>query len=177
MENKNQYYTFSVTIVVVLEFNAKYLIMQNRIVSIFIGWLCCLSSSICGQGSIKVTDHIVFNKDIARLNIALPQAQVKLKETNSSRILVETTVKLPNVSNNLLNYLKTCGRYNLNVKEDRTNSKLILDSSSNLNGKLIVKGEEIKEEISYTIYLPTDVLNNVRIGMQEVEEVTSSINK
>lgn len=100
---------------------------------------------------------------INQVNLDLPGiVEVRVSDVPSLRI--EIAVALPNGSDAMLNELSTVGRYNLTSK---TESNLMLLSAPNLQKQVKVKGEVLKENISYIVFAP----RNLTVQMTDVAEL------
>ncbi|MBK9338395.1 MAG: hypothetical protein IPM98_18370 [Lewinellaceae bacterium] len=95
-----------------------------------------------------------FNTDgMANIKFDLPGA-VDLKIWNHSTIRFEISVDLPSGNVSMLDQLSKVGRYDL--KATVQNDALII-TAPNLNRVVRVKGEELKEIVSYTVFVPKDL--------------------
>ena len=115
-----------------------------------------LSISAC-FAQVSKTIHQTFTLDDAeKINVNLETKEINYKETKGTRILVETkiTLSLPNQS--LLDFVVNNGRYNLIKSVDVISREISLSSKKNKN-VIILKGQECKEIIVHTIYVPSSV--------------------
>ncbi|MCP4439321.1 MAG: hypothetical protein GY810_10315 [Aureispira sp.] len=121
-------------------------------VLVFIGIGC-----ITSWGQVSKTIHQTFTLDEAeKVNVNVVGTKVEMKETKGSRVLVETHIKISVPNEALLNYIVNSGRYDLLKEVDKTNGELTLKSKKTRDA-LIIKGKEVSEELSYTIYMPTSI--------------------
>jgi len=106
------------------------------------------------------TFHQVFNTDNntqkVLLNIKIPEENIEIRRTAGSRIMVETSVKISMVNDNLLNYLGNSGRYDLSSAYNEAESTITLSEPKD-NNVIIVKGQECVETITYTITIPESI--------------------
>lgn len=80
---------------------------------------------------------------------------VEVKEYNGDIIRVQMSIGLMNGSNSILKSLIKAKRYNLIAEEGE--GELVLSMPS-LEKKVTVRGTELTERISYTVFAPADVL-------------------
>ena len=76
---------------------------------------------------------------------------IDLKVWDNSTIRIEITVHLPSGSMSILDQLANVGRYDLNAQ---STDETIAISAPNLHKVVRVKGEELKEDVTYTAYVP-----------------------
>ncbi len=133
---------------------------------IFFTILCC---SLCPKNTwaqlVSKTIHQTFTLDGAeKININVVGSKVEIRETKGSRILCETTVKLAVSNEKLLDFVANSGRYDLDKVIDNATNELTIASKKS-NNVIVVKGEEIREELSYIFYIPTTIkfVNNSTI--------------
>jgi hypothetical protein len=113
--------------------------------------------SCCLFAQIKQTIHRTFvAEDITQVQLNLGTANIEIRETKGSRVLVEITIGADVPSEAMMNFLIENKRYDLEQELNAQTSTLILSSKKNLN-VLMVKGKECKEELSYVIYLPMKI--------------------
>ena len=128
---------------------------KNLIKSLFL--ICCFwfLNIHCSFSQISKKTHqtiITDNAESVRINIK--DAEVEIKETKGTRILIETSIVLSVPNESLLNFVVENGRYELIQKMDASTRELSLESRKDKN-VIVVKGETCAEHITYTIYVPT----------------------
>jgi len=108
------------------------------------------------------TDHVSaqktftkpFNTDGAsRIKFDLP-GPIDLKIWHQATIRIEISVDLPSGSTSMLDQLAKVGRYDLNA--ENINDELVV-TSPNMNRVVRVKGEKLRENLSYVVYVPKDM--------------------
>ncbi|MFT5648268.1 MAG: hypothetical protein ACI976_002967 [Aureispira sp.] len=98
-----------------------------------------------------------FNIDAAQfINIQVNNSNLKIKYTQGTRILVETKVSLSVDNLTLLNFITQQGRYDL-IKKVNPNTKCLKLVLKNKQDLILIKGKELQENISYTIYIPREM--------------------
>ncbi len=125
--------------------------MTNRIVSIVL--LLTFAFSAVAQTTGKTFTKAFNTSGKSRIKIDLP-GQVDLKVWNSPTIRIEIAVQLPSGNTSMLDQLASVGRYNLQA--DPLDEVLII-TAPNLNKIIRVKGEELRENVSYTVFVPKDL--------------------
>lgn len=127
------------------------------IIGLMLGLLGFSTPTFAQSGT---TFHQVFNADSytqkVLLDISLPEENIEIRRTQGSRIMIETSVKISMVNDNLLNYLGNTGRYNLSSAYNEAESTITLSAPKD-NNIIVVKGEECTENISYVILVPEDI--------------------
>ncbi len=115
--------------------------------------LALIASSVLAQTPGK-TFSKSFNADgVGKIKFELP-GTVDLKIWNQPTIRIEINVFLPSGSASTLEQLAKVGRYDL--KGDLT-ADLLTISAPNLQRVVKVKGEELRETVSYVVFMPKDI--------------------
>ncbi len=95
-----------------------------------------------------------FNTDgQAVITLDLP-GTIEVKEWDNPTVRIEISVSLPSGNNAMLNELATVGRYNLISKSTLTQ---MLITAPNMAKQVRVKGETIKETLTFVVFVPKDV--------------------
>ncbi|MBL4649492.1 MAG: hypothetical protein JKY03_07140 [Aureispira sp.] len=95
-----------------------------------------------------------FNIEAAQfISIQVNSTNLKIKYTQGTRILVETKVSLSIDNLTLLHFITQKGRYDL-IKKLDANTKCLKLVPKNKQNLILIKGKELQENISYTIYIP-----------------------
>lgn len=126
--------------------------MTTRTFALF--FLLALAVSASAQTTGK-TFFKSFNTDgKGRIALDLP-GSIDLKIWDNSFLRIEISVSLPDGSNSaMLNELANVGRYNLVAKAE---GETLVISAPNLQKQVKVKGQELKESLSFVVYLPKDL--------------------
>ena len=128
--------------------------LKNRVL---LSCLFFMLSFVCSYGQASQKTHQTFiSGDAESIRVKVEGADVQLKETKGTRILVETKVTLSVPNEALLNFVIESGRYNLVQVVDPTTRQLTLEKKKSINA-LVVKGEECEEHITYVVYVPTSI--------------------
>jgi hypothetical protein len=90
-------------------------------------------------------------KSLVRLELP---GSVDVKVWEKSTIQIQITVSLPSGNVAMLNELANVGRYNLSAKSVGDN---FLITSDNLNKIIKIKGQDLKENITFQVFVPKDV--------------------
>ncbi len=105
----------------------------------------------------RTSSETIEAKRIDVVYLDLESDNIDIITTKSSRIVIERTVHLVEISNlALLDFIIRSGRYELEHKTDYTKNTLTIAQKKNQN-ILLVKGKEVEETISYKILLPEAV--------------------
>lgn len=133
-------------------------------------FLLVLSCSAAAQSSGK-TFSKSFNTD-GRLKVALDlPGEVDLKVWDNPSIRIEISVTLPDGTNSaMLNELANVGRYNLVAKFEE---ELVLITAPNLQRQVKVKGQDLKESLSFVVYVP----KKMEVEMRNAALLAASKNK
>ena len=127
--------------------------MTARIISLVL--LLALTLSAAAQNTAAKTFNKSFNTESkTTIRLDLP-GEVDLKIWNNPSIRIEISVSLPSGGNPaMLNELANVGRYNLVSKpvED-----VLLIQAPNMQKQIRVKGEELRETLSFVVYVPKDL--------------------
>ncbi len=126
--------------------------MTTRIISLAL--LLTLTMSAAAQTTAAKTFNKSFNTESkSTIRLDLP-GEVDLKIWNNPSIRIEITISLPSGNPAMLNELANVGRYNLVSKpiED-----VLLIQAPNMQKQIRVKGEELRETLSFVVYVPKDL--------------------
>ena len=88
---------------------------------------------------------------------------VEVKTWDNTTVRIELTLALPNSNGGTLDELIRLGRYNL---VSSLNGEIFTVNSPNSARKLSIKGQELKENLSYVISVPKTAL--VKVNGQEI---------
>ncbi len=131
---------------------------------------CAIGTS--AQTSKKTSQMLNVSKAISKLKIDVHSDKVEIFHTKSSRITIETTVKISAGSIRLLAYMDKLGRYKLSLSSN--NSDGVITLSPNKNNKVImVKGVKVKENINYRIYVPTNILFVQTLDSEQMKNLSA----
>ena len=115
--------------------------------------LLTLSFSVLAQSAEK-TYSKSFNTDgKGTITLDLPGA-IDLKIWDTPTIRISFTVSMPSGSGAMLGELANVGRYNLVSKAD---GDVLTITAPNMQKQIRVKGEEIRETITYVVFVPRDL--------------------
>ena len=127
-----------------------------------------LAVSISAQTTVEKTFTKAFNTDgKGTLRLELP-GTVDLKIWDNPSIRFEISVSLPAGNGPMLNELANIGRYNLVSKAD---GDALVISAPNLQKQLKLKGQELKENITYVVLVPKNMEIAVTPGAQALADV------
>ena len=125
----------------------------------FLAAICSLSLCIHNSIIAQTTKTIYSTFEVANLKevtLGFDLKRVEVITTKSSRMRIEKTVRVPDISLKLLDYLISTGRYDLVENQDQASAKSIIKDKK-VNHVLVIKGKECKEEFSYVVYLPDHI--------------------
>jgi len=106
---------------------------------------------------VSTTLNQSFKIDMAEsVSIQVNSPNLKVKYIQGSRILVETKISLSIDNSILLDLIVQKGRYDL-IKKLDMNTKSIKLIPKNNHSLIVIKGKELEEQISYTIYIPKEM--------------------
>lgn len=119
-----------------------------------LAFFLCLNMLLSAQNPASKTFTKAFNTEgKGTIRLELP-GTVDLKVWDNPSVRFEIVAALPGGNGSMLNELANIGRYNLVSKTD--NDVLII-SAPNLQKQIKVKGEEIKESVTYVVFVPKDL--------------------
>lgn len=84
---------------------------------------------------------------------------VEVETWNKDVMRVQMTIEIPNGNTHMLKSLIQAGRYNLVSREK---DGVLLVVAPGMEREIRIKGSELKENIKYLVYAPSDVIVNVR---------------
>lgn len=115
-----------------------------------------VSSTAFSQATASANE-MISAVNIETINLDLDSDNIEIKETKGTRIIIESHIKLESIDNaTMLNFLINSGRYALESRTDATTQTLDISRKKVMN-VLLVKGQECKETITYTILVPASV--------------------
>lgn len=138
--------------------------MTTRIV--FLAFLLAASLGASAQVTAAKTFTKSFNtENKGTIRLDLP-GEVDLKIWNNPSIRIEVSVSLPSGNSAMLNELATVGRYNMMAKpvED-----VLVIQTPNMQKQIRVKGEELREVLSFVVFMPKDLKVQLLNGGQLAE--------
>lgn len=116
--------------------------------------LTSLAVSVSAQTTAGKTFTKSFNTDgKSNLRLELPGV-IDLKVWDNPSVRFEISVSLPSGNGSMLNELANIGRYNLASK---ANDNVLVITAPNLQKQLKVKGETLKEALSFVVFVPKDL--------------------
>lgn len=125
--------------------------MTLRIVSLAL--LLTFAPGAFAQTTEKTFTKAFNTEGKTRIKLDLPGA-IDLKVWNNPTIRMEITVSLPSGNVSMLDQLSNVGRYNLTAQaKDET----LIITAPNLAKVVRIKGEELRENVSYIIFVPKDL--------------------
>ncbi|MBK8193613.1 MAG: hypothetical protein IPK76_10550 [Lewinellaceae bacterium] len=125
--------------------------MTIRIASLVI--LLALALSATAQ-SVEKTFSKSFNTDgKGTISLDLPGA-IDLKVWDNPTIRISITISIPSGSEAMLGELANVGRYNLISKSA---GDVLTIASPNTQKQIRIKGEELRETITYVVFVPKDL--------------------
>lgn len=128
--------------------------MKKTTTTLALLFITSFTFSVAAQTTGGKTFTKSFNTDgKGILRLELPEA-ADLKIWDNPSIRFEITISLPNGNTAILNELSNIGRYNL-VSESVGDALVI--TAPNLQKRLKVKGEELKEAINFIVFIPKDM--------------------
>ncbi|BDS15519.1 hypothetical protein [Aureispira anguillae] len=125
--------------------------MKQRIYYILIFCLISITNNYA-QATLKF--HQTFaSMNADKINMNVDSDNITIKTIKGSRIVVEMLIKISSNNSRLLEFIAAGGRYDLEKKFDDNQHTLVLNSKK-IKDIITIKGEEIKEEIGYVVYVP-----------------------
>jgi hypothetical protein len=128
--------------------------MTTKHIPIALILLSCFTVAVSAQNMAGKTFTKAFNSDgKSKLRLELP-GSVDLKVWDNPSIRFEISVNLPANNGSMLNELANIGRYNLMAKEE---GDILVITAPNLQKQLKVKGEVLKENLTFVVFVPKDM--------------------
>lgn len=144
--------------------------MTTKTITFALILLTALVASTSAQTTVGKTFSKSFNTDgKGELRLELP-GEVDLKIWDNPSIRIEISVSLPAGNGPMLNELANIGRYNLSAKPQ---DDVLVISAPNLQKQLKVKGQELKENLVFMVFVPKDL----PVQMMPVEAVLAAAKK
>lgn len=138
----------------------------------FLATVCFLSMCI-HHSSIAQTSKTIYStfevSSLEEITLGFDAENVEIVTTKSSRLRIEKTVRVPDISLKLLDYLISTGRYDLVENQDKTTKSTEIKDKK-INHILVIKGKECKEEFTYVVYVPEHI-KQVRYLTEEAAQV------
>lgn len=111
-----------------------------------------VSANSSAQATIRF-NQTFSSMSAVKILMDVESSNIEVQTIKGSRILVEMAIKISSPNERLLEFIAEQGRYDLEKKFDQSINSLTLASKKNKD-VLIIKGEEIREEFAYILYLP-----------------------
>lgn len=126
--------------------------MRTKINAIVI--LLAIPMLSLAQSSVGKTFSKTFNtEDKGTIKLDLP-GNVDLKIWNNPTIRVEIGISLANGNNSMVNELANVGRYNISSLAEGDVLHILMP---NIQKQIKVKGEVLRENLTYTVFAPKDL--------------------
>lgn len=125
--------------------------MSKRIVSLVL--LLTFALSAFAQTTEKTFTKSFNTAGKTRIKFDLP-GTIDLKVWNNPSIRMEIMVNIPSGNVSMLDQLANVGRYNPIAQ---TSEETLIITAPNLAKVVRIKGEELKETVSYIIFVPKDM--------------------
>ncbi len=125
---------------------------MKRII-LFAVCLLSMSGSLLAQTSGKTFTKSFNAEGVSKIKFDLPGA-VDLKIWNQPTVRIEIHVALPSGNVSTLEQLAKVGRYDL---RGEISSNMLVISAPNLHRVVRIRGEEVKENVTYVVFMPRDV--------------------
>ena len=107
-------------------------------------------------------NHQIFTcKDIRTLNILVNTDNIDVVEIKGSRLLIDTYININEVSPKFIRLLVKRGTYNLHATYNNVLGELTLSTPP--RKKMIVRGNVVKEDLKYIIYVPEDINISIKL--------------
>ena len=146
---------------------------NSKAISITLCIALLISTSVFTQTAEKTLVKS-FNLKGNQLVILDLAGQVEIIDWSNDLMRMNMTVSLENGNEGMLKSLVQVGRYNLNSEEEDSG---LLVNAPNLQRQITVRGNEIKENISYIVYKPENVevqlLNEISSSKESVNGTSS----
>jgi hypothetical protein len=110
------------------------------------------SISVAQSSSIKLNQTFSC-RNINSIDIDVQNPNVELKRIKGSILVIEISVEISSTNFRLLEFVGNKGRYNMLGKIDTETQQLRLQNPT-MRDEIKVKGEKIKEQVRYTLYIP-----------------------
>jgi hypothetical protein len=125
--------------------------MTNRLTLLLA--LLALSLTVAAQSTGKTFSKSFSASGKDQITLDLP-GSIDLKVWNNPTIRVEISVSLASGNDAMLNELANVGRYNLVTKPNGPTGLLM--QAPNLQKQVRIKGQELKELVTYVVFVPKD---------------------
>lgn len=122
---------------------------------------------VIAQSAEKTFSKSFNSENKSQVSFELPGA-VDVKIWKNTYIRIEITVGLASGNTALLNELANVGRYNLVSKVE---DDMLVISAPNLQKQVRIKGEALKETLSYVVYVP----EGMKVKLTETEALTAAV--
>ena len=114
--------------------------------------ICFLGNCFAQLGHVQKVTHDAFTTDgIKKVRFNIDPNKIEVRTTRSTRVLVETSIRMNIDSEPLLDYAIQSGRY---AFESEVQGDILLVTPIPQKHVIMVRGEEVEEIISYTIFIP-----------------------
>jgi hypothetical protein len=141
--------------------------MTPRALSFFL--LLASSFAAAAQSAEKTFSKSFNTEGKTQLTLELP-GDVDMKVWKNDYIRIEITASLASGNASLLHELANVGRYNLTAK---VNGEALVVSAPNLQKQVRVKGEALKETMTYVVFVP----ENVQVKLTTMEMAMAAVVK
>ena len=127
--------------------------MKTKIFSIIILFALSFSNSYA-QANLKF-NQTFSSRNAVNINLNVESNDIVVKTIKGSRIVIEMLISISSPNTNLLEFIAKGGRYDLEKAFNDETQTLTLNAKKHKD-IISIKGQEIREEVSYVIYVPED---------------------
>ncbi len=125
--------------------------MKTKIFSIIILFALSFSNSYA-QANLKF-NQTFSSRNALNINLEVESNDVVIKNIKGSRIVIEMLISISSPNTNLLDFIAKGGRYDLEKSFNDETQTLTLSAKKHKD-VITIKGQEVREKISYVIYVP-----------------------
>jgi hypothetical protein len=95
------------------------------------------------------------SRNAVNINLNVESNDIVVKTIKGSRIVIEMLISISSPNTNLLEFIAKGGRYDLEKAFNDETQTLTLNAKKHKD-IITIKGQEVREEVSYVIYVPED---------------------
>lgn len=103
------------------------------------------------------------------------QGNVQTELWNEDYVRIVLEVKTTGLTKEVVRHLASKKRFQIEVNKANSNTLILLNS--NMNMPVYINGRELKEDISYKIYIPQNTIVFVTPEMEDISDAIADTNK
>jgi len=129
-----------------------------KVINLIFVSMILLTQSISAQTeNYQIKSHQIFDaSDIESIALKITGSSFEIRRTKSKRVFIDIQISANIPSKKIMAILMKKGRYDVISSIDSHYKTMTVEGAKKI-GIIFINGKELKEEISYVLYIPNDM--------------------